>query len=186
MKKIFFFNQKSFLDQLGVCISKNNYEESLQKLKELCINSPFNTQAFIQVFIRAWCEKILNMLNNDAFENARLRINSLYMLIKHNSYLNKLINIYFEKINKKEIFSNLKDNDKAIYLSMQSQYFYQINKHDDAEKCVQQCLDIIIKISKRKKNSIDFWLLLQKSLKNVKNKKKSEIFLKKILENYEN
>jgi len=186
MNKKFFFNQKSFLDQLGVCISKDNYEESLQKLKELCINSPFNTQAFIQVFIRAWCEKILNMLNNDAFENARLRINSLYMLIKHNSYLNKLINIYFEKINKKEIFSNLKDIDKAIYLSMQSQYFYQINKHDDAEQSVQQCLDIIIKISKRKKNSIDFWLLLQKSLKNVKNKKKSEIFLKKILENYEN
>ena len=184
MNKKKVFNQKLFLDQLGVCISKNNYEESLQKLRELCINSPFNTQAFIQVFIRAWCEKIINMLNNNVFENASLRINSLYMLVKYNNYLNKLINIYFEKINKKEVFSNLKDNDKAIYLSMQSQYFYQINKHDDAEKSVQQCFDIIIKLSKRKKTSTDFWLLLQKSLKNVRKKKKSEIFLTQILENY--
>ena len=62
MNKKKVFNQKLFIDQLGVCISKNNYEESLQKLRELCINSPFNTQAFIQVFIRAWCEKIINML----------------------------------------------------------------------------------------------------------------------------
>ena len=104
MNKKKVFNQKLFLDQLGVCISKNNYEESLQKLRELCINSPFNTQAFIQVFIRAWCEKIINMLNNNVFENASLRINSLYMLVKYNNYLNKLINIYFEKINKKEVF----------------------------------------------------------------------------------
>ena len=56
------FNQKLFLDQLGSYISKDNYEESLQKLRELCIYNPFSTQIFVQVFIQAWCEKIINML----------------------------------------------------------------------------------------------------------------------------
>ena len=55
------FNQKLFLDQLGSYISKDNYEESLQKLRELCIYHPFRTQIFVQVFIQAWCEKIINM-----------------------------------------------------------------------------------------------------------------------------
>ena len=178
------FNQKLFLDQLGSNISEDNYEESLQKLRELCIYNPFRTQIFVQVFIQAWCGKIINMLNNNFFNDASSRINSLYMLVKNNSNLNKLINIYFEKIDKKEIFSNLENHNKAIHLSMQSQYFYQINKHDDAEKSTQQCFEIIMKFFKSKNNSTDFWLLIQKNLKNIKNKKKSEILLKKILENY--
>ena len=124
------------------------------------------------------------MLNNNFFNDASSRIISLYMLVKHNNYLNKLINIYFEKINKNKTFLSLKNNDKAIYLSIQSQYFYQTSKHDDAEKSVEQCFDMIIKLSKRKKTSTDFWLLIQKNLKNIKDKKKSEIILKKILENY--
>ena len=87
------FSQKLFLDQLGSNISEDNYEDSLQKLRELCIYNPFRTQIFVQVFIQAWCGKIINMLNNNFFNDASSRINSLYMLVKNNSNLNKLCEI---------------------------------------------------------------------------------------------
>ena len=57
------FNQKLFLDQLGIDIENNNYKESLEKLHQLCIYNPFRTQQFVQVYINVWCAKILNMLN---------------------------------------------------------------------------------------------------------------------------
>ena len=176
-----FFDQRYYLDQLGLSISKDNFNESKKILKELCIFSPFNTQNFVQVFINAWCVKILNMIENKLYDNAGTRIRSLFILVKHNISFNKLVVIYFAKVNEKSSYSNLDNYEKVIFFSMQSQYFYQIGKHNDAENSVFQCFKYIKKIYKKNSEYSDIFFLIQKCLKSVKNKKKGEDLLNSIL-----
>ena len=83
------FNQKLFLDQLGLDIEKDNYEESIQKLRQLCIHNPFRTQEFVQVYIHAWSGKILSMLDDKSFNIASTRIRSLYTLVIYNKIFSK-------------------------------------------------------------------------------------------------
>jgi len=175
------FNQRYYLDQLGVSISKDNFEDSIKLLNQLCIYTPFNTQTFVQVFVNAWCAKILNMIENQLYDNAGLRLRSLFILVKYNNSFNKLIVIYFEKINEKKVLLNLNDYQKAIYFSMQSQYFYQIGKHNKTEYSVFQCFEYIKKIYKKKPEHSDIWFIIQKCLKSIQNKKKGEDLLSSIL-----
>ena len=180
------FNRKFFLDQLGKDISKGNYEKSMQNLKQLCIYSPFQTQQFVQVYINAWCVKILSMLDNQSFNNAGFKIRSLYMLVIYNKAFNKLITIYFNKIEQEKILQTLGNYDKAVHLSMQSQYFSQNGQHDVVEKYVLQCFEEIKVLFKNKSQFSDCWLLIRKCLKNIKDKKRAEVLLKKILQNIVN
>ena len=85
------FNQKIFLDMLGVNISNNNFEKSIKNLSILCSRSPFKAQAFVQVFFNAWCAKILNMIDNNNLDNAGARIRSLFVILKYNKAFDKLI-----------------------------------------------------------------------------------------------
>jgi len=176
------FNQKLLLDQLGLSISKDNYEESLQKLNQLCVFNPFRTQQFVQVFINAWCAKILSMLDNKLFDVASLRIRLLYVAVIYNKAFNKLLTIYFDKINNSKASSFLENYDKLIYLSMQAQYFYQKGIHDKAEKSVKKCFEELISFFKNKSQSDDGWLLVRKCLKNIKDKKKAKALLEIILQ----
>ena len=177
------FNQKLFLDQLGIDIENDNYKESLKKLQQLCIYNPFRTQQFVQVYINVWCAKILNMLDNKSFDIASSRIRALYMLIIYNKAFNKLITIYFSKIEQEKILQTLGNYDKAVHLSMQSQYFYQNGQYDEVEKYVLQCFEEIKVLFKNKSQISDCWFLIRKCLKNIKDKKRAEVLLKKILQN---
>ncbi len=175
------FNEQFYLDQLGTDVSKNDYEGSLQKLNELCINRPFKTPLFVKAFEQAWCMKTLNLIKNNYFDEAGIRMRSIYMIVKYSKAFNQLLEIYFEKIRKKEIHNFLKGNDKAIHLSMESQYFYQKGEYEKANKSVIECFKEIKKIFNEKVNSSNVWLLIQKSLKNIRNKKIGEDFLNQIL-----
>ena len=174
------FNQKILLDQLGLCISKDNYNDSIKKLNELCICNPFRTQQFVQVFINAWCAKILKMIDDKFYVDAGSRIRLLYTVVIYNKAFDNLIAIYFEKIDKEKIFSSLKSYDKSIHLSMESQYFYQRGENIKAEKSAKRCFEELISFLKNKSQVNDGWLLVRKSLKNIKDKKKAADHLEKI------
>ena len=178
-------NQK-ILDQLGLDISKDNYKKSMQKLNQLCTYNPYQTQQFVQIYIHAWCKKILTMLDNKSFNIAGLRIRCIYMLVIYNKTFSKLITIYFDKVEKKEILQTLGNYDRAVHLSMLSQYFYQKGLYNKAEKNVLQCFEEIKKIFKKKSQFSDGWILIKKCLKNIKNKEKAEVLLKQILQNIVN
>ena len=94
-----------------------------------------------------------------------------------------MITIYFNKIEKEKIFQTLGNYDRAVHLSMQSQYFYQKGQYDEVEKSVLQCFEEIKKLFKNKSQSSDGWLLIRKCLKNIKDKEKAEVILKQILQN---
>jgi hypothetical protein len=174
------FNQKLLLDQLGLCISKDNYDESIQKLNQLCVYNPFRTQQFVQVFINAWCAKMLSMLDDKLFDAVSLRIRLLYVLVIYNKTFNNLLTIYFDKVNNK-VLSVLENYDRLIYLSMQSQYFYQKGMHEKAENSVKKCFEELTVFFKSKSQFDDGWLLVRKCLKNIKDKKKAKMLLEIIL-----
>jgi len=176
-------NQDQLLKKLGLNISKNNYKESLNTLNKLCFYFPFKTQIFVQVFLNAWCAKILNMLDKNSFDDASLRIRSIYLLIISNKAFNNLLQIYFKKEEKLKYSIKLKNFDKALYFSMQSQYFYQNRKYENAELCVKKSLKEIKIFLKKKSLESDSWLLVRKCIKNVKNKKLASLILEDFLEN---
>ena len=122
------------------------------------------------------------MLDDKSFDIASTRVRSLYTLVIYNKIFSKLITVYFDTIEQEKIFQTLENYDKAVHLSMRSQYFYQKGRHDDAEKTVLQCLEEIKKLSKNKSQFSSVWLLIRKCLKNIKDKRKAEVLLKKILQ----
>ena len=73
--------------------------------------------------------------------------------------------------------------DRAVHLSMQAQHFYQKDQYDKVEKNVLQCFKEIKKLFKNKSQFNDGWFLIRKCLKNIRDKKKAEVLLKKILQN---
>jgi hypothetical protein len=177
------FDEKTVLNQLGIDVSKDDYEESIKKLNKLCIHEPFKTQLFVQAFERAWCIKILDLLNKNYIDEAGIRIRLIYMNIKYNKIFNQLIKRYFEKINHEKILGFLENRDKAIHLAMQSQYFYQENQYSEANKSVKNCFDEIKIFFNKNFGDSEAWLLIQKSLKNINDKKISEDLLNQILIN---
>ena len=175
------FNQKIYLDRLGSCISNNNFEEATKNLNILCLNNPFKTESFIQVFFNAWCGKILNLIDNNHLNDAGSRIRSLFIILKYNKAFNKLLIIYLDKIIKNEINQNLKNDEKVINLSMLSTYYYEIKNDDKAELMVKNCFQEIKKYLVNNFASNITWILIQKSLKNIRNKKKAEELLADVL-----
>ena len=175
------FNQKILLDKLGANIDDNKYKDSQKHLLELCNYNPFQTQKFIEVYMQAWCSKIANMINNKSFNEAGLRIRSFYMLITYNKSLNKLILVYFEKLKKENNLENLVNFNRTIHLSMESYYYYQQGKYDLAQKSALNCLEDLEKNFIKKINYDDCFLLIKKSLKNIRDKNKAEYILDRIL-----
>ena len=185
MKKIKEFDEKFFLDQLGFDVSKNHYEQSIQKLNKLCINKPFKTQSFVKAFEEAWCMKILDLLNKNDLKEAGQRMRSIYLFVRYNKTFNQLLKIYFEKIIKNDDHKFLSGLDGIIYFSMQSQYYFQNKEYDKANKSVKSCFTEIEKVFKKKLDNSNIWIIIQKSLKNIKDKKVGEEFLNQILTNIE-
>ena len=138
MKKIKEFDEKFFLDQLGLDVSKNHYDQSIQKLNKLCINKPFKTQFFVKAFEQAWCLKILDFLNKNDLKETGRRMRSIYLFVRHNKTFDQLIKIYFQKVNKNDYNKSLGGLDGIIYLSMQSQYFYQNKEYEKANKVLEE------------------------------------------------
>ena len=176
------FSQKIFLDKLGLNISNDNFEKSVKILNVLCSHNPFKTQSFVQVFFNAWFGKILNMIDNNNLNDAGARMRSLYILFKYNKAFNKLLIIYLDKIVKNKINQNLQKEENAVNFSMLSSYFYEVKNDYEAERMVNSCFQEI------KKNLINSsipsttWLLVQKSLRNIRNKKKAEELLTEFLQ----
>ena len=179
------FDSKLELDQCIVNISQDNNKDAVQKLYNLCLNSPYNTQQFIKTFIDRWCEKINHMLDNQQHDIAGARIRWLYTLITYHNSFNVLLQKYFDKIENEEIFMELSKHEKIIHLSMQSQYFYHNGQYDKAEECAKRCLNEIKVLLKNKTQRTDGWLLVKKSLKNIKDSKKARVILEQILPSIE-
>ena len=175
------FNQKEVLDELGLNISNNNFKLSLKNLNILCLKNPFKTQSFVQVFFNAWCAKILNMINNNNLNDAGTRIRSLFVIVKHNNAFNKLLIIYLDKVVKNKVIQDLKNEEKAVNFSMLSYYFHEVKNYDEAEHMVISCFHELKKNLENSAVSSTTWLLIQKSLKNIRNKKKAEELLTNIL-----
>lgn len=175
------FNQKEVLDELGLNISNNNFKLSLKNLNILCLKNPFKTQSFVQVFFNAWCAKILNMINNNNLNDAGTRIRSLFVIVKHNNAFNKLLLIYLDKVVKNKVIQDLKNEEKAVNFSMLSYYFHEVKNYDEAEHMVISCFYELKKNLENSTVSSTTWLLIQKSLKNIRNKKKAEELLTNIL-----
>ena len=175
------FNQKEVLDELGLNISNNNFKLSLKNLNILCLKNPFKTQSFVQVFFNAWCAKILNMINNNNLNDAGTRIRSLFVTLKYNNAFNKLLIIYLDKVVKNKVIQDLKNEEKAVNFSMLSYYFHEVKNYDEAERMVISCFQELKKNLETSPVSSTTWLLIQKSLKNIRNKKKAEELLTNIL-----
>ena len=175
------FNQKEVLDELGLNISNNNFKLSLKNLNILCLKNPFKTQSFVQVFFNAWCAKILNMINNNNLNDAGTRIRSLFVTLKYNNAFNKLLIIYLDKVVKNKVIQDLKNEEKAVNFSMLSYYFHEVKNYDEAERMVISCFQELKKNLETSPVSSTTWFLIQKSLKNIRNKKKAEELLINIL-----
>ena len=175
------FNQKEVLDELGLNISNNNFKLSLKNLNILCLKNPFKTQSFVQVFFNAWCAKILNMINNNNLNDAGTRIRSLFVTLKYNNAFNKLLIIYLDKVVRNKVIQDLKNEEKAVNFSMLSYYFHEVKNYDEAERMVISCFQELKKNLETSPVSSTTWFLIQKSLKNIRNKKKAEELLINIL-----
>jgi len=181
MKNVNFFDQRKTLDELGLSISKNNYEESLNIINKLSLYSPFKTKIFVQLFINAWSAKIISLLDNNSFLDASIRIRSLYLLTTNNKSFNILVNKYFNDKNEIKYFNKLKNFDKATHLGLKSQYFYQINNYKLAETHSKLCINECITLSKKEKFNIEINILVKKCLKNISNIKNSRSILEKFI-----
>ena len=179
--------KKPFNPQLALnkCIENISLDKRSVTVKILCnlsINDPFSTQKFVKIFIDNWCETINRMLNSKQFDIAGTRIRWLYMQIIHHKPFNLLIQKYFNKIKNKKIFEKLKGYEKAVHLAMKSQYFYENNQYNEAEDCSRQCINEIKIFLKNKTLRSDGWLLVKKSLRNIKDSGKARIILEQILQ----
>jgi hypothetical protein len=121
------------------------------------------------------------MINNNNLNDAGSRIRSLFIILKYNKAFNKLLIIYLDKIIKNEINQNLKNDEKVINFSMLSTYYYEIQNDEKAELMVISCFQEIKKYLVNNSISSITWILIQKSLKNIRNKRKAEELLADIL-----
>ena len=64
---------------------------------------------------------------------------------------------------------------------MLSYYFHEVKNYDEAEHMVISCFHELKKNLENSAVSSTTWLLIQKSLKNIRNKKKAEELLTNIL-----
>jgi len=175
------YDSKLELDQCVTNISGDNNKSAVQKLYNLCLNSPYNSQKFIQIFLDKWCEKITHMLDNEKFDIAGARIRWLYMVVTYHKPFNTLMQRYFNKIESEKILKTLVKHEKTVHLSMQSQYYYQNGQHDEAEECAKRCLNETKVFFENVEQRPEGWLLVKKSLKNIKDSEKARIILEKIL-----
>ena len=174
--------QETKLNELGTHISQDNYDESIKKLKELCILNPFKTQIFIHLFIEAWSAKLNQMIKDKNLVVVGIRIRSLYMLVINNRSFNLLIQNYFNNIDSEKVINLLENYNQSIHLAMQSQFFYSNTSFDESEKITIQLFKKIKKLLKNKLHSNDSWLLIRKALKNIKDKKKARLILEQFLQ----
>ena len=164
----------------NISLDKNN--DAIQILHNLCLDNPFSTQQFTRAFISSWCETIIRMLDNQQFDIAGTRIRWLYMLIMYHKLFSALIQRYFDKTKSKKIFETLKGREKAIHLSMKSQYFYQNGQYNEAEECASRCISETKDLLENEAQRSDGWLLVKKSLRNIKDSGKARIILEQILQ----
>tara|TARA_Y100000590_G_scaffold466518_1_gene642213 strand:- start:19552 stop:20112 length:561 start_codon:yes stop_codon:yes gene_type:complete len=184
MKSTNFIDQRKILDELGLSISKNNYEESLNIINKLCLYSPFKTKIFVQLFINAWSAKIINLLDNNLFLDASKRIRSLYLLTINNKSFNILVNKYFNDKSEIKYFKKLKDFDKATHLALKSHYFYQIKNFKLAESYSKSCINECLKLLKKEKINLEINILVKKCLKNISSVENSRFMLEKFIKYY--
>ena len=72
-------------------------------------------------------------------------------------------------------------HEKAVQLSMQSQYFYQNGQYNEAEECAKRCLIETRALLESEFGHGDAWLLVKKSLKNIKDSEKARSVLEQFL-----
>jgi len=174
--------QEKKLNELGIYISRDNYDLSIKKLKELCILNPFKTQIFIHLFVEAWSAKLNQMIKEKNLVVVGIRIRSLYMLVMNHKSFNLLVQNYFNNIDSEKVINLLEHINQTIHLAMQSQFFYMSSSFDESEKTAILLFKKIKKLLKSKLHSNDAWLLIRKALKNIKDKKKARLILEQFLQ----
>ena len=179
------FDPQLILDKCIANISLDKHNDATQILHNLCLDNPLSTQQFIKVFISNWCETIIRMLNSQQFDIAGTRIRWLYMLITYHKPFNALIQRYFDKTKNEKILETLKGREETVHLSMKSQYYYQNGQYNEAEECARRCINRTKVLLNNEAQRSDGWLLVKKSLRNIKDSGKARIILEQILQSIE-
>ena len=175
------FDPQLVLDQCFAEILLDNYSDATRIMDNLCLNRPYNTQQYIRAFIDRWCQAIMHMLDNQQFDIARQRIRWLYMRITDHKPFDALIQRYFEETKNEKTFTTMGGHEKAVHLSMQSQYFYQNGQYNEAEECAKRCVNETRALLESECGHDDAWLLVKKSLKNIKDSEKARNVLEQLL-----
>ena len=136
---------------------------------------------FVKVFTDICCAAITRMLDEQEFDIAGEKIRGLYMLVTFDETFNALIQRYFDNVNNEEILETLGVHARATHLSMQSQYFYQNGQYDKAEGCARRCVNKTKALLEDETQCDDGWLLVRKSLKNIKNSERARSLLEQLL-----
>ena len=175
------FDPQLILDQCFAKISLDKYREATRIIHNLCLRTPYNTQQYIKAFLDRWCEAIIRILDNQQFDIAGKRMRWLYMHITDHKPFDALIQRYFDETKNEKIFATLEGREKAVHLSMQSQYFYKNGQYDEAEERAKRCVNETKALLKNEPGRDDGWLLVKKSLKNIKNSEKARDVLEQLL-----
>ena len=175
------FDPQLVLDQCFAEISLDNYSDAARIMDNLCLNRPYNTQQYIRAFIDRWCQAIMHMLDNQQFDIASQRIRWLYTRITDHKPFDALIQRYFEETKNEKTFATMDGHEKAVQLSMQSQYFYQIGQYNEAEECAKRCVIETRDLLESEFGHDDVWLLVKNSLKNIKDSEKARSVLEQFL-----
>ena len=175
------FDPQLVLDQCFAEISLDNYSDAARIMDNLCLNRPYNTQQYIRTFIDRWCQAIMHMLDNQQFDIASQRIRWLYTRITDHKPFDALIQRYFEETKNEKTFATMDGHEKAVHLSMQSQYFYQNGQYNEAEECAKRCVNETRALLQSEFGHDDAWLLVKRSLKNIKDSEKARRVLEQLL-----
>ena len=175
------FNSRVILDQCFAKISLNDPNEATKLLHDVCLNSPFKTQTYVNLFIDRWCDTIVRMLDSQDFDIVGKRIRWLYMLVEAHKPFDILLQRYFDETKNKKVFEILDEHENAVHLSMQSHSFYQNGEYDKAQLFATQCLEETKELFENKTQLNDSWLLVRKSLKHINDPDKAREILEELL-----
>ena len=175
------FDPAFSLDQCFAQISLGNTSDATRILQHLCLNSPYNTQQYVKVFVDRWCEEIVHLLDDRQFDIAGQRIRWLFTFVIVHQPFDALIQRYFDETGDQKPIATLEGHDKAVHLAMQSQYYYKSGHYVEADECAKQCINETKDLLEDDVARADEWLLVQKSLKHIKNSENAREYLEQLI-----
>ena len=175
------FDPQLVLDKCFAEISLGNTSGATRLLQHLCLNTPYNTQQNVKVFVDRWCEEIVHLLDDRQFDIAGQRFKWLFTFVIVHQPFDALIQRYFDETGDQKPIATLEGHDKAVHLAMQSQYYYKSGHYVEADECAKRCLNETKYLLEDDAARADEWLLVQKSLKHIKNSENAREYLEQLI-----